>query len=185
MRFGAGDTALEGLKLLTRAQVSDQRGQFSRLYCQEQLNELGWSNGIAQSNLSITHEVGTVRGLHFQNQPFAEAKLVTCIRGAVFDVAVDLRAGSKSFGQWYGVELSASNMQSLLIPAGFAHGFQALQEHATMVYFHSAPYESDAESGVRWDDPDLAIDWPLEAKNLTERDQSLPALAAIGTGVEI
>lgn len=185
MKFQVNDTPLDGLKLLTRPQTIDVRGQFSRLFCTDQLSEFGWPNGVAQSNLSVSHDVGTVRGLHFQHKPHSEAKLVTCIGGGVFDVAVDLRAGSSNFGKWYGVELNADNLFSLLIPVGFAHGFQALQPNSTMIYFHSTAYNSAAESGVRWDDKDLAIDWPIPVKNISARDMSLPPLAALGAGIQL
>jgi len=186
MRFAAQTTPIEGLMLLTRQQVGDHRGAFSRLFCADQLNKLGWPNGVMQSNYSQNAEPSTVRGLHFQHPPYAEAKLVTCVNGAVFDVAVDLRAGSNSFGRWFGAELTPQNGHSLLIPQGFAHGFQVLKPDTSMVYFHSENYLPEAEGGVRYDDPSLAINWPLPVANVSARDQSLPDLhGAVGEGTNL
>ncbi|MGJ8527846.1 dTDP-4-dehydrorhamnose 3,5-epimerase [Maritalea sp.] len=185
MKFELIDQPMVGLKLLKRTQVSDERGGFSRLFCADQLAAFGWSNPIAQSNISVTKIPGTMRGLHYQNPPHAEDKLVTCVTGAVFDVAVDLRTGSSTFGKWFGTELSNDNQLSLLIPKGFAHGFQAIKPNTAMIYFHSEAYAPTAENGIRWDDRHLAIDWPLPVKNMSERDIALPPFAALAGGISI
>ncbi len=182
MKFELIDQPMKGLMLLQRSQVGDERGTFSRLFCADQLRAFGWTNPIVQSNVSINQNVGTLRGLHFQKPPHAEDKLVTCIAGAVFDVAVDLRSGSPTFGGWFGAELSNQNQLSLLIPKGFAHGFQVMEPNTTMIYFHSKAYFPEAESGIKWDDPDLSIEWPLPAQNVSDRDSSFPTLNAFAGG---
>ena len=133
--------------------------------------------GIAQVNLSRTEAVGTIRGLHLQAEPHSEAKLVRCLRGRVWDVAVDLRQDSATYGQWHAVELSPDQGNALLIPEGCAHGFQVLEPGSELLYLHSGAWEPEAETGVRWDDPTLAIAWPLPAGGLSERDCSLPRLS--------
>ncbi|MCF4097692.1 dTDP-4-dehydrorhamnose 3,5-epimerase [Maritalea mediterranea] len=185
MIFEGAHTKLEGVTITTRQQAGDQRGSFSRLFCADQLGALGWQGAVVQTNLSRNMEAGTLRGLHLQFAPHAEMKFVQVIEGRVLDVAVDLRAGSKTYGQHIAVELSAENQQGLLIPKGCAHGFQLLSEKATLIYHHSAAYQPDAEGGVRFDDPELNIAWPLPARNLSARDLSLPSLARFGGGVRI
>lgn len=175
-RFTIHDTVLSGLKCLERQRLGDARGFLSRLFCAEELPVAGWQGPVAQINHTFTAKRGVVRGLHFQYPPHAEIKLVTCIRGAVWDVAVDLRAGSETFLQWHAVELSAQNNRSLLIPQGFAHGFQTLTEDCEMVYLHSAPYVADAEAGLSAQDPRLSIAWPLPIAELSPRDAQHPLL---------
>lgn len=170
---------LPGLKLVERQRLGDHRGFLSRLFCAEELAEAGWSKPIAQINHTMTARKGTVRGLHFQHPPHAEMKLVSCIRGEVWDVAVDLRADSPSFLAWHAEILSAENGKALLIPEGFAHGFQALTADAELLYCHSAAYAPEAEGGLSPVDPALAIAWPLEISEMSERDLAHPL---IGTG---
>ncbi len=185
MKFDLIEEPFAGLKLIRRDLADDTRGQFSRLFCDNELCNLGWPNEMAQSNFSKTNSVGAIRGLHFQKPPHAEAKLVTCVSGAVFDVAVDLRKGSTTFGRWFGHELSEQNGLSMLIPQGFAHGFQVLQSQSLMVYFHSNAYSPDAEDGIKWEDTTLNIDWPHLPSEISERDQNLPTLAHIGEGLDL
>lgn len=185
MKFQQVNEPIAGLKLIKRDLANDKRGQFSRLFCADALSDFGWPNEIAQSNFSKTNNVGAIRGLHFQRPPHAEAKLVTCVSGSVFDVAVDLRKGSTAFGRWFGHELSEENGLSLLIPQGFAHGFQVLRSQSMMVYYHSHPYAPDAEGGIKWDDETLKIDWPLPVSGISERDQHLPSLVQIGEGLSL
>ena len=175
-RFARIETPLAGLVLLQRRVIGDARGQLSRLFDADDMIELGWPAGVAQINQTMTAASGTVRGFHFQNPPFAEAKLVTCIRGRILDIAVDLRAGSPTFLKSHAAELSSENACSLLIPQGFAHGFQALTDDAMLIYAHSAPYCAEAEGGLNPLDPKLAIDWPLPPANLSPRDQSHPLI---------
>jgi dTDP-4-dehydrorhamnose 3,5-epimerase len=122
--------------------------------------------------------VGAIRGLHYQAAPYSEAKLVRCLRGRVWDVAVDLRPNSPTYGQWHGVELSPEQANALLVPEGCAHGFQVVQEQSELLYLHSGTWVPEAETGVRWDDPRLKISWPLPVADLSDRDQALPFLEA-------
>lgn len=177
-RFTLIDTPLAGLTLIERQRAGDERGWFSRFFCREDLALFGDHGSIAQINQTLTRIPGTVRGMHFQRAPHAETKLVSCIRGAVFDVAVDLRPGSPTFLNWHGAELSADNGRALLIPAGFAHGFQSLVADCELLYLHDVPYAPGAEGGVNALDPALAIAWPLPVALMSERDRALPAAGA-------
>jgi len=182
-RFTVRDLPLPGLKLVERQRLGDHRGFLARLFCAEELAEAGWTRPIAQINHTMTARRGTVRGLHFQHPPQAEMKLVSCIRGEVWDVAVDLRAESPGFLAWHAERLSAENGQALLIPEGFAHGFQALTDDAELLYCHSAAYAPAAEGGLNPLDPRLAIAWPLEVSEMSERDRAHPLLDAGFAGV--
>lgn len=164
------DTALSGLKVIERQSLGDARGFLSRLFCAEELALAGWRGPIAQINHTHTVIKGTVRGLHCQHSPHGEIKLVSCLRGEVFDVAVDLRRDSATFLQWHGAILSATNHRALLIPTGFAHGFQALSDDVDLLYCHSSPHVPDAEFGFPPQDARLAIDWPLPVTGLSARD---------------
>ncbi|WP_375552073.1 MULTISPECIES: dTDP-4-dehydrorhamnose 3,5-epimerase [Rhodophyticola] len=155
---------------------SDARGTFARMFCVDEFAAHGLNTEWVQSNLSVTIERGTLRGMHFQRPPALECKLVRCSKGAVFDVIADLRAGSPTFGQWVGEELDAERRSALYVPGGCAHGFQTLTADAEVFYLHSARYSSEHEGGVLWSDPDLGIEWPLPAKNLSGRDMSFPRL---------
>ncbi len=169
-RFQLSDTPLAGLKRVRRQRLGDARGHLTRLFCADELREAGWNAPIAQINHTFTARRGTVRGLHFQQPPYAEIKLVSCLRGEVWDVALDLRAGSSTFLQWHAERLSADNGQSLLIPQGFAHGFQSLCDDVEMLYCHSAAYTAAAEGGLHPLDPRLALSWPLAVGEMSVRD---------------
>lgn len=182
-RFAVTDLPLAGLKLIERQNIGDPRGFLSRLFCADDLAKAGWTMPIAQINLTMTAKRATVRGMHFQHSPHAEMKLVNCVRGAVWDVAVDLRAGSPTFLQWHSEELSAENRRSLLIPEGFAHGFQTLTDDCEMLYFHSAPYAPGFEGALNSQDPRLGITWPLAAEEMSERDRNHPYLTEQYTGL--
>jgi dTDP-4-dehydrorhamnose 3,5-epimerase len=184
-RFAVRDTPLRDLKLVQRRQLGDARGFLSRLFCAAELADCGWKEPLSQLNHTRTAIPGTVRGMHFQRPPHAEMKLVHCVRGAVWDVAVDLRAGSPTFLQWYAVELSAENLQALLIPPGFAHGFQCLHGDTELLYCHSAPFRADAEAGLDPHDPRLAIPWPLAVAALSARDAAHPRVAAGFLGLQL
>lgn len=175
-RFDILDTPLAGLKLLQRKPLGDSRGYFERLYCAGELGEWLPGKPIRQINHSLTARRGAVRGLHFQRPPHAEIKVVSCIRGAVFDVAVDLRRQSPTFLAWHGEILTPGNHRSLLIPEGFAHGFQTLADDTEMLYLHTRDYTPDAEGGVHVGDPGLAIQWPEPITELSGRDADLPFL---------
>lgn len=176
-------TALTGLLCLQRPRLEDARGFFSRLFCARELAPAGWAGPVAQINHSQTRQRGTVRGLHFQYPPHAEDKLVSCLRGEVFDVAVDLRSGSPTLLRWHGERLSADNGRALLIPRGFAHGFQALSEDCELLYLHSSPYVPAAEGAVHVRDPLVGIDWPLPIAALSDRDANHPCLEAGYAGI--
>jgi dTDP-4-dehydrorhamnose 3,5-epimerase len=182
-RFEIVDLPLHGLKRIERAPVADARGFLARLFSAEDLALAGWTGPVAQINHSRTVRAGTVRGLHFQRPPLAEMKLVTCLSGAVWDVAVDLRAGSPTFLSWHGEILSAENNRALLIPEGFAHGFQALIANTELIYCHSAPFAPDAEGALNPLDPELAIAWPQPITDMSERDRGHPPLGAGFEGI--
>lgn len=164
---------LPELKLVTRAQLGDSRGFFSRLFCAEELHAAGWNEPIAQINHTYTARRGTVRGMHYQREPHAETKLVTCLHGEVWDVAVDLRADSPTYLRWHAERLSVANGNALLIPRGFAHGFQALTDGVELLYCHSEPYVAELEDGIHAEDPKLSIAWPLPVCGLSPRDSGL------------
>lgn len=184
-RFVVEDTAISGLKVITRTKISEERGFFSRLFCEEELSSIGWQGALAQMNETMTSNKGTVRGLHFQREPSSEIKLVSCIQGQIFDVAVDLRMSSPTYLQYFSVELSEENNKAMLIPKGCAHGFQALTDNVRMIYCHSAAYDSDLEGGVHISDSKIGIDWPLSPINLSERDADLPNIGRSFRGVGI
>lgn len=169
---------LAGVMLVRRPIHTDTRGTFARLFSVDALSPAGWRGPIAQVNHSATSHRGTVRGLHYQQAPFAEMKLVSCVRGVVWDVAVDLRPESSTFLQWHAQTLSPQCGVAMLIPPGCAHGFQALSDDAELVYCHSEPYAPQAQQGIFPGDPRLAIAWPLPIHNLSERDAAFAALAA-------
>ena len=183
-RIAASGLTLPGLFLLERRPIADSRGALERLFCAETLAPLGVRRPLAQINLTLTRRRGSVRGMHFQHPPHAEAKIVSCLRGRVFDVAVDVRRGSPTFLRWHGQILSPEAHASLLIPEGFAHGFQAMSDDCEMLYFHTAAYHPQAEGGLRPTDPALAIAWPLPISEMSERDASHPAIAAGFAGVD-
>lgn len=173
------DTQLGGLRVVERRRHEDARGVFGRLFCAEELRAAGFDSAVAQVNHSVTRRRGSVRGLHFQYPPHGEVKLVSCLRGEVFDLAVDLRRHSPTYLKWHAELLSNSNRRSLLIPRGFAHGFQTLSDDCELLYLHSAPYAPGADGGLNPADPALGIPWPLPLADISERDASR---AMIGTG---
>jgi dTDP-4-dehydrorhamnose 3,5-epimerase len=162
---------------------TDARGRFKRQYCEREFAAAGLKTNWVQVNHSVTLGAGTVRGLHFQRPPAAEAKLVSCPMGRAFDVAVDLRAGSPTFLQWAAIEIS--EYSSFYIPAGFAHGFQALTDEVHLIYQHSASYVPEAEGGVRFDDPAIGVEWPLPAGTISERDRSFSLIDDEFEGIEL
>ncbi len=168
----AHPTALAGLWELESAAVGDARGRFMRLWCEATMQRIAPLAHVVQVNQSFSTERGTIRGLHFQRAPALEGKLVRCLRGRVFDVAVDLRAGSDTCLHWHGVELSEHGQRQLWIPPGFAHGFQTLSDDVEMLYLHSAAYAPQHEGGLRFDDPRLGIAWPLTPTQVSARDRS-------------
>lgn len=172
------ETALSGALILSPRRFGDARGFFAETWNLGRFYEAGIEVNFVQDNHSLSAQVGTVRGLHFQNPPAAQDKLVRCGRGRLFDVAVDIRRGSPTYGQWAGVELSFDNGKQFLIPAGFAHGFMTLEPDTEICYKCSYFYAPETEGSLRWDDADIGIDWPLDvAPILSEKDAAAPRLA--------
>lgn len=176
-RFTCTPLALAGVVAVERQSIGDRRGSFSRVFCEEDLAAAGWTWPVAQINHTHTAFAGTVRGMHYQRMPHAEAKLVTCLRGRVWDVVVDLRAGSPTFLHWCAQELSADNLTAMLVPPGCAHGFQTLTAGVDLLYLHTAAYAPHAEGGLRPTDPALAITWPLPIGEISARDAAHPLLS--------
>ena len=171
--------SLSGAFLIKPERRSDERGYFARTFCQREFGELGLPTEFAQCSSSFNLKAGTLRGMHFQKSPGMEAKLVRVTRGSVFDVLVDLRRASPTFGKWLGFELSAENGHSLFIPRGFAHGFQTLQDHTEVYYQITAFYEPNLAAGFSFSDPQLAIPWPVSNPITNEADRGRPLFAEI------
>ena len=184
-RFDILDTPLQGLKVIQRKPIGDIRGYLERMFCSTELQPLIPSKGIMQVNHTLTAKCGTVRGMHFQYPPHAEIKLVSCLRGEVFDVAVDLRQGSPTFLLWHAEILSAENHKTLMIPEGYAHGFQTLTESCELLYLHTAPFHPEAEGALNVADPALAIAWPLPVSELSERDRAHPFIDTDFPGIHV
>ncbi len=166
-------TPLKGLYVAASEQKGDERGAFMRLFCADEIQKTtGFKFDVKQANYSFTAEKGTVRGLHFQNEGAPEGKIVRCIKGSILDVAVDIRVNSPTFLKHFAVELSEKNNEAMIIPPGFAHGFQALEDNCVMIYMHNANYSPQHEGGLRYDDKLLNINWPLKAVNVSARDDS-------------
>jgi dTDP-4-dehydrorhamnose 3,5-epimerase len=179
------DTPVADVKLVQSFPHHDARGAFERLFCAEGLQPLLGHRQITQINHSKTSHAGTVRGLHFQNPPHAEMKMVRCVRGRIWDVAVDLRSDSPTFLQWHAQELAQDDAQMLIIPEGFAHGFQALEPDSELLYLVTAFYNPPSEGGLRHDDPRLAIEWPLPPRDVSPRDLVHPLLRADFNGIAL
>ncbi|MBF9031655.1 dTDP-4-dehydrorhamnose 3,5-epimerase [Rhodobacterales bacterium HKCCE3408] len=173
------DTDLPGVQCVALEQHEDTRGFFARAFCAEEFARHGLFSSIAQINVSATRRKGTIRGIHFQRPPAAEAKLVRCVRGAILDVAVDLRRSSTNFGRWTACRLDAETGNALYLPEGFGHAFQALTDDVEMLYLHSTAYQPHLSDGVRFDDPTIGIEWPLPVKMVSDRDRALPLLDAM------
>jgi len=184
-RFEIQNLPLAGLKRVTRKAHSDARGFIARLFCYAELQEAGWIRPIRQINHARTVQSGALRGMHFQLPPQCEMKLVSCIRGEVWDVAVDVRAGSPTFLKWHAERLSEDNHHALLIPEGFAHGFQALSDNVELLYCHSAAYAPAHEAALNPFDPRLAIAWPLPVTDISVRDQNRALLSDDFEGVPV
>lgn len=184
-RFDFISTPLSGLMLVQRKAMEDHRGFLSRFFCAEEFGAAGMNKPIAQINHTLTRNKGAVRGLHFQHPPHAEAKLVSCLKGEIWDVAVDLRRDSPTFLHWHSEILSAVNRKSLLIPEGCAHGFQTLTEDCELIYLHTAAYHPQAEGALNVSDPRLNIAWPLPVNDLSERDRGHPFISQDFPGMTV
>jgi dTDP-4-dehydrorhamnose 3,5-epimerase len=170
-------TAIVGVVVVELERHGDERGWFARTFCAEEFAAAGLPTSFVQANASLTGPAGTVRGLHYQLPPTAEDKYVRCVRGGLFDVGLDLRAGSPTFGRHVGVELTPENGLGLLIPKGVAHGFQTLTDDTEVTYLMSEPYAPEHERGIRFDDPGLGIEWPLPVAVVSEKDAGWPSLS--------
>ena len=184
-RLTVTDLPLAGLKLVERKRLGDSRGYLTRLFCAEELATANWLKPIAQINHSYTSKRGTVRGMHFQHQPHAEMKLVSCVRGEAYDVAMDVRTDSPTFLQWHAEQLSADNGRAMLIPEGFAHGFQTLTDDVELLYCHSASYSTAGEAGLNPQDARLGIAWPVAVTELSPNDTNRPLIEIKYEGVRL
>jgi dTDP-4-dehydrorhamnose 3,5-epimerase len=165
---------LIGSYLIESQLIEDERGFFSRIVCEREFAEHGLTNSWIQQNIAFNHKKGTLRGMHYQNTPYEEIKVVRCTHGAIYDVLVDLRRESPTYKKWLGFELSAENHKMLYIPAGFAHGYLTLTDEAEITYLVSQSYHPDAEAGIRYDDPSIGINWNAEIVRVSEKDKNLP-----------
>lgn len=173
------ETELSGLLLIESAAVADSRGYFMRTFCAKSFAANSLNNQWPQTNLSYTARRGTLRGLHFQHDPAPEIKLIQCLTGRILDVIVDLRKGSVTYGKWLSFELSEENHRMLYVPGGFAHGFQCLEDDCRVSYMMSESYIPGLAGGVRWNDPDLAVAWPIPDPHVSQRDTELPLLSEL------
>ena len=176
-------TGIPGVHRVELDTHEDARGAFTRWYCDREMESLMDGKTIVQANHSLTRQTGAIRGMHYQLDPHRETKIIRCIRGRVFDVAVDLRADSPTLLQWHGEELQGDDNKLLVIPEGCAHGFQVIEAPAELLYLHSAHYAPDYEGGIRFDDPRVGIQWPLAPGDISERDQSHPLLSSTFNGL--
>lgn len=174
---------LQGAAEIVATPFEDDRGWFSRFFCQKEMMALNEGRPIQQINVSSTVNCGTVRGLHYQNPPYAEDKIVRCIQGRVFDVMLDIRKDSATFGQWHSVILNAEEKNMVYIPKGFAHGFQTLEDNCQILYLHTEFHNGPSEGGIAYDSPGLNILWPLEVADLSERDKNLPKFSTAFAGL--
>jgi dTDP-4-dehydrorhamnose 3,5-epimerase len=184
-RFQFHPTPLEGLQEVVRNPLGDSRGSLCRLFCEDAFLAAGVNSPINQINHTLTQKMGTVRGFHFQYPPAAEHKIVMCIRGKAFDVAVDLRAESQTFLRWHGVELSADNGCALSIPKGFAHGFQTQSTDCELLYFHNAPYAPEYEGCFHAEDPQIGVTWPLPVDEMSDKDVANPFISKDFAGIKL
>lgn len=168
------ETPLQGSWLIDPVLMEDERGYFARAFCKKELAEKNITMDIAQTNLSYNKKKGTLRGMHYQAAPYGEEKIVTCIRGRIYDVIIDLRSGSPTFSRWYAAELSAENRKSLYIPKDFAHGFITLTDDALIQYYMGEYFYPESARGIRWNDPRFNIMWPLAISVISEKDNSYP-----------
>jgi dTDP-4-dehydrorhamnose 3,5-epimerase len=166
------ETKLKGSYLVRQELKEDERGFFSRCFCKKEFLEQGLNTQWMQINNSLSKEAGTLRGLHYQREPNAEVKLVRCLKGSVWDVIVDLRDGSKTFGKWFGSKLTEVNRRMMYVPKGFAHGFISLKPYSEIIYLASDYYEPNLEVTLHWNDPDIAIKWPIKPRIISKKDSS-------------
>lgn len=164
------ETELRGAYVIELDKREDSRGFFARIWCEKEFADHGLVPRVVQANTSLNHKAGTLRGMHYQAAPFQETKLIRCTRGAIYDVILDLRPDSATYTRWIGVELTAANYRMLYVPADFAHGFITLEDDSEVNYLVSEPYQPDAERGLRWNDPQFAIQWPRTVEVISDKD---------------
>lgn len=175
-------TPIEDVFLIELERREDSRGWFTRTFCAEEFSDMGLETNFVQTSTVFNEMCGTLRGLHYQTPPYAETKLVRCVHGALFDVVVDIRPESATFGQWVAAELSGDNGCMFYLPKGCAHGFQTLMPRTEINFQMSTPYHAEHSAGIRWNDPSLNIDWPLADPIISEKDSELPILANNANG---
>jgi len=178
-------TKIKDLYIIYPESFKDNRGNFYRIYCENELIEIGYNKKIVQMNQSQTKKKGSIRGMHFQYPPKAEIKFVKCLAGSVFDVAIDLRKNSNTFLQWHSEIISSENNKLMFIPEGFAHGFQTLEDNCEILYLHSEFYSAELESGIRYNDPKLNINWPLEVTEISRRDSEHKLIDDTFNGIKL
>lgn len=176
-------TFINGLYTINLDLFKDERGWFARTFCKDEFKEIGHDKEWVQLNHSFTKSTGTIRGMHYQHTPHSEIKLIRCISGTIYDVAIDLRRGSPTFLKWFGMELSAENKKMIYIPQGFAHGFQALTNDCEIIYHHTNYYTLEAEGAIKYDDPLISISWPLPISGISKKDQERPYLSKNFKGI--
>lgn len=179
------ETPLEGVYVVISEFVSDERGSFSRLYCDQQLSDILGNRVVVQTNISKNINRGCVRGLHFQYPPYSEMKLIRCLRGKVFDIAVDLRTNSETYLKWYATVLTPEKNNMMVIPEGCAHGFQVMMDNTELLYLHTSHYKPSHEGGVRFDDPELSIDWPISQTIVSEKDRQYSLIGVNFKGISL
>ena len=175
-KFNFVSVLIDGLYIVERNSIKDERGSFCRFFCAEEFSRIGFNKSIVQINHSLTNKKGTVRGFHFQKTPYTETKIVSCLKGSVFDVAVDIRMDSPTFLQWHAEELSENNNKSMYIPDGFAHGFQTLEDNCELLYLHSEFYTPSAEDSINVLDSKISMEWPLNITQISKRDSAQPMI---------
>lgn len=183
--FNISAVSTSGAYIITSRKNADERGYFRKLFSEQAFASYGLCTKYVDINNSVTKSAGCIRGLHYQRSPYAEVKLVRCIRGEVYDVIVDVREGSPTFLMWYATTLSEDDDQLLYVPKGFAHGVQALRDNSEIIYMSSAYYQSDYEEGVRFDDERIGINWKLPPRSLSDKDMSIPDIAIGFKGVRL
>jgi len=166
------ETNLKGAYIIGVNKLEDDRGFFGRLWCEKELKEHNLNTNIVQSNVSLSEKKGTLRGMHFQRNPFQETKLVRCTKGSIYDVIIDLRPDSPTYKKWFGVKLTADNHKMIYVPENFAHGFLTLQDNSEVYYLVTQFYNKDAEAGLRYNDPTFKIEWPTEIVEISEKDNN-------------
>ncbi|OGI11743.1 MAG: dTDP-4-dehydrorhamnose 3,5-epimerase [Candidatus Margulisbacteria bacterium GWF2_35_9] len=178
-------TKIDGVFVIENDPIIDSRGAFTRLFCEKEFSSILGNRHIVQINHSITRGIGSIRGLHYQCPPFAEMKIICCLKGRVWDLALDLRQGSPTFLQWHAEELTPENAKVIVIPEGFAHGFQVMNENSELFYLHTSFYEKSVEKAVKYNDPTVSIQWPLAVTDISERDKNHPVINKHFIGIKL